>query len=71
MTQLAFTILLLILGLGAFLLLVVRMHRFRGGPRLIVRLFVLSALVAVLASAGWLPEGCYSRQDGAVQTDRE
>lgn len=71
MLQLVFTIFLLILGLGAFIVLVARMHRFGGGPRLIVRLFVLSVLVAVLASAGWLPDGCYSGDDTTVQTERE
>jgi|GEM_PF-4870132 len=71
MIRLVFTILLLILGFVAFILLLVRMHRFDGSPRLIVRLIVLSALAAVLVSAGWLPNGCYPREDGTAQTDRE
>ena len=71
MISLAFTILLLILGFMAFTLLAVRMHRFDGGSRLLVCLFVLSLLVAVLVSAGWLPRGCGSRRNVTVQTDRE
>ena len=71
MIRLVFTILLLILGCGAFILLLVRLNRFHGGPRLLVRLFVLSILAAVLVSAGWLPGGCYSGEQSTAQTDRK
>ena len=69
MLRLVFTFLLVILGVGACILLVVRMHRFPGGPRFVVRLLLLSVLLACLASAGWLPDGCYSTDDGIVQAD--
>ena len=69
MLRLVFTFLFVVLGIGAFILLIVRMHRFAGGPRFIVRIFLLSVFLAVLASAGWLPDGCYSRDDGIVQSD--
>ena len=70
MIRLVFTILLLILGFLAFILLVERMHRFPGGPRFMVRLLLFSALVACLVSAAWMPDGCYSGEQGAGQTDR-
>ena len=71
MLRLVFTFLLVILGIGAFILLVVRMHRFAGGPRFIVKILLLSVFLAVLASAGWLPSGCYSSGDSIVQTEGE
>ena len=71
MIRLVFTFLFVVLGIGAFILLIVRMHRFAGGPRFIVRVFLLSVFLAVLASAGYLPDGCYSGDDGTRQTDRE
>ena len=69
MLRLVFTFLFVVLAGGAFILLVVRMHRFAGGPRFVVRILLLSVFLAVLASAGWLPSGCYSGDDGIVQSE--